>query len=239
MSGEPMEVAIALGIMVSELSDPAFRDRFITFEDIPTWVSFEGKTTLKEKVEISRNAPWGGSTNFAKAISMILDVAVTHKLTPEEIPDLIVFSDMQFDVADSSFNETMHAQLVRRFEDAGKEICGRPYGLPKIIYWNLRATSGFPVRATTPGTQLISGFSPSLLKLLFSGKSVELTPADTLRGCLDDERYNAVRAILSESKEGLLSLYNWTPPASTSAASEALPSAPSGGGGAFPPAPPL
>jgi Mg-chelatase subunit ChlD len=230
MSGTPMEVSIALGILVSELSDPAFRDRFITFHETPTWVSLEGLTCLKDKVVKTQAAPWGGSTHFKTALEMILRVAIEHRLSPEEIPDLIVFSDMQFNQA-GRFGETMHDVIKRRFAEAGVEICGRPYPAPKIIYWNLRGdTHGFPVQANTPNTQMLSGFSPSLLKLLLDGEPMvveevaedgtvtqrKITPEETLRKALDDERYNRIRAVLSESSEGVLSKYTFTPPMESS-----------------------
>jgi len=262
MSGEPMEVAIALGILVSELSDPAFKDRFITFHEQPSWVSLEGLKSLKDKVAKTRKASWGGSTNFNAAITMILDVAVQMSLTPEEIPDLIVFSDMQFDQADRGFNGTMHNLLVERFADAGTKICGRPYHVPKIIYWNLRSTGGYPVTASTPNTQLLSGFSPSLLKLLFSGQPLEteeeveieedvvqedgsvvkvktavkvkrgINPYETLRACLDDERYFLIREALSASEEGMLAAYSFERPPQEEAP-DPTPK-PSGGGGTDP-----
>ena len=215
MAGIPMIVAIALGIIVSELSNPAFRNRFITFETKPTWVSLEGLTSLRDKVVKTKGAPWGGSTNFEAALMMILSVAIEKKLAPEEIPDLIVFSDMQFNQA-GKYCETMHDLIKRRFAEAG-------YGLPKIIYWNLRAnTVGFPVQANAPNTQLLSGFSPSLLKLLLDGEPLiteevtsdgtvinkGITPEETLRKALDDENYDSIRSILSASNEGLLSKYS-------------------------------
>ena len=49
-----------------------------------------------------QRSPWGSNTNFEMAMEKILQVAVEAKLNPENIPDLIVFSDMQFDVARSS-----------------------------------------------------------------------------------------------------------------------------------------
>lgn len=79
MRGTPMEVSIALGILVSELSDPAFKDRFITFHETPTWVSLEGLTSLRDKVVQTQAAPWGGSTDFKAAMEMILKVAVEHR----------------------------------------------------------------------------------------------------------------------------------------------------------------
>ena len=222
MDGIPMIVAISLGILVSELSNPAFKNRFITFHENPTWVSLDGITSLRDKVVKTKGAPWGGSTNFEVALTMILKVAVEKKLTPEEIPDVIVFSDMQLNQA-GEYGETMHDLIKRRFAEAGKEICGRPYGIPKIIYWNLRAnTVGFPVQANAPNTQLLSGFSPSLLKLLLDGESLGteevtpdgtiinkgITPEETLRKALDDENYDSIRSILSASNEGLLSKYS-------------------------------
>lgn len=228
MSGTPMEVSIALGVLVSELSDRAFRDRFITFHETPTWVSLEGLTSLRDKVVKTQAAHWGGSTNFQAALEMILEVAVKHRLSPEEIPDLIVFSDMQFNQADRFF-EAMHDVITRRFAEAGVAIHGIPYRAPKIIYWNLRGdTRGFPVEANTPNTQMLSGFSPSLLKLLLDGEPLvieevaidgtvtrrEVTPAETLRKALDDERYDRIRSILSDSNEGVLSQYTFTPPLS-------------------------
>ena len=225
MDGTPMEVAIALGILVSEISDPAFKDHFITFETRPSWVSLKGINSIYDKVQKTKNAPWGGSTDFNAALEMILKVATDKKLSPDDIPDLIVFSDMQFNSA-GRYSETMHDVITRKFARAGMEICGKPYRAPKIIYWNLRGdTKGFPVQANTPNTQILSGFSPSLLKLLLNGESMvqeqinpdgsitttDITPLQTLRNALDDPRYDPIRVILSSSTERILSSFHFTP----------------------------
>ena len=48
----------------------------------------------------------------------------------------------------------------------------QPYDVQQI-YWNLRGdTVGFPVQTDTPNTQLISGFSVSLLKLFLTGDDI-------------------------------------------------------------------
>jgi hypothetical protein len=134
MGGTPMEVAIALGILVSELSEPSFRDRFITFETTPHWVSLQGLTSLRNKVVKTKESPWGNSTNFAKALELILNVAIENSLSPEDIPDLIAFSDMQFNVADSR-GETMHERMKRRFAEAGIEIVD-------ALIWHQRLFTG-------------------------------------------------------------------------------------------------
>lgn len=221
MQGIPMEAAIALGILVAKFSNKFFKDKIITFETNPQWVSIEGLTSLKDKVNIIKNAEWGGSTNFEAALELILQIAIDEKLNPEDIPNLIVFSDMQFNQA-GKYNETMHELIKRRFSETGLHICGREYSSPKIIYWNLRGnTNGFIVQGDTPNTILLSGNSPSLFKAILSGEpltmeevqedgtilSRQITPAETFKKIMDDTRYNPVREILSLSNEGVLSRY--------------------------------
>jgi Mg-chelatase subunit ChlD len=240
MSGIPMEVAVALGILVSELADPAFAHRVITFHENPSWCAFDPSASIAEKVAVAKAAPWGGSTNFEAAMEMILKVCVEAKLMPNDIPDLIVFSDMQFNQAQRSRGqwETHHQRLVRRFAETGRKVCGEPWRCPEITYWNLRGdTVGFPSSAGTPGVQLLSGFSPALLKLLLAGEPLqggggedvevevddgrggvvkkvvkqEKNPMEAVRKALDDVNYDAVREVLAASTEGALAEYTFTP----------------------------
>ena len=203
MHGTPMEVAIALGILTSEITSPAFRDRFITFEERPQWVVLEGSDSLQWKVYATKGARWGMSTNFAAAFELILSVAQKARLAPSDIPTLLVLSDMQFNMADSKY-ETMHERLTRRFAEVGMATVGLPYTIPQIIYWNLRGdTTNHAATADTLGVQMLSGFSPSLLKQVLNGEVQEgedqkITPYDTLRNVLDDSRYDPVRKILKE-----------------------------------------
>ena len=231
MTGTPMEVAIALGLLVSELAQKEFRSRVLTFETHPKWVDVAGCKTILDKVRKVQSADWGGSTNFEAACEQILEAAKRAKLKPDEIPDLIVFSDMQFDSAHRGGSNWLTAfeRLSQRFAAVGKEICGEPYAAPRIIFWNLRAnTVGFPVAKDTPNTQMLSGFSPALLKLVISGKdlveeeeevvapsgSVKLvrsgpTPAQTYRAALDDAAFDVVRLKLAELEEGPFAGYDF------------------------------
>ena len=232
MCGTPMEAAIALGILVSELSHAAFRHRALTFESQPSWVDLSGCAKIADKVRCLQRAPWGGSTDFEAACEMILQAAQAARLKPDEVPDLIVFSDMQFNQANGGGRgrwETHHERLTRRFAEVGRAVCGEPYAAPRIIYWNLRGdTAGFPVAADEPNTQLLSGFSPSLLKLVLSGKDIVAdekevampdgtvklvregpTPAETVRAALDDEAFDAVRLALAAVKHGPLAAYTF------------------------------
>ena len=59
MSGTPMEVAIALGILVSEITSPSYANRCLTFSSRPEWVEIDPSMSLEEKVRRVQNAPWG------------------------------------------------------------------------------------------------------------------------------------------------------------------------------------
>eukprot|EP01034_Spumella_vulgaris_P032809 gene32809-40495_t len=242
MNGIPMEVAIALGILVSEVNHPSFRDRLITFHENPSWVNLSSLATIGEKVALTRRAPWGGSTNIEKAFQLILKIVIENKLPVEEVPDLIIFSDMQFNMAvgysgygASASSQTQLEQIKELFHDAAMKICGTPYPPPKIIFWNLRGdTHGFPAQAESENVQMLSGYSPSLLKFVLEGEALlveeevievneegeevvtkttrKANPYDTLRKVLDDSRYDAIRSVLSASEEGMLVDYHFTPP---------------------------
>lgn len=199
MKGTPMTVAIALGILVTEVTHPTFRDRFITFHEKPSWCNLSGCKSLNEKVARSANADWGGSTNFIAAFELILQVAVDTKLPTCEMPDsLIVFSDMQFNEAVNNKSTTFDL-MKTRFADEG-------YTLPKIIFWNLRGdTCGFPVTADTDNVQMLSGFSPSLLKLILDGDPIEqssvedkplVSPAETYCKAIYDKLYDPIREVI-------------------------------------------
>jgi hypothetical protein len=208
MEGLPMEVAISLGILVSEITNPAFSDTFITFSTEPEWVSLKG-LTLQEKIKKTRMSPWGGSTDLMKAIEMILDIVVSKGLIENEIPDLMVFSDMQFDEANNNtMKETSYETIKQLFAEAGMKISGKPYRTPRIIFWNLRATTGSPVSASTENVQLISGFSPLLLKSIMNGD--DTSPEASYRLILDDKLYDPVREILNDSQENKLLYYQKT-----------------------------
>jgi len=229
MHGTPMEVAIALGLLVSEIASPGYGNRCLTFSAEPTWVELHSSMSLEEKVAKVQNSSWGYNTNFELAMEKILQVAVDTKLSPDDIPDLIVFSDMQFDQANSTGAswETHHGRIVRRFKEIGVKVCGKEWPAPHIVYWNLRGdTCGFPAQADMVGVTMLSGYSPSLLKLLLNGEPMEVeeeeeimeedgvvrkrmkkNPYSSVRKALDSEDYDKVRDILYGSEEGVLAKY--------------------------------
>merc|ERR1711998_792961 len=248
ISGEPMEVAIALGILISEVAQPSFRDRVITFESNPRWHKLNPAHDISQKVTSLQAAPWGGSTSIEKALELIYRVVKSNKLAMDEVPDMIVFSDMQFDQANGSCGgygygrnnnvsnwETTHQMIEKAFNKLGMEICGKPYDPPRIIYWNIRGNSSSgihaPVESDKENVQMLSGYSPALMKLVLAGELEEelveeetvdengavivkkvkkkITPYDTFRKAVDDECFDRVRVILDESTEEIFATYAW------------------------------
>jgi hypothetical protein len=217
MDGTPMEAAIALGLLTSEVAEGPFRNRVLTFDSNPTWVTFDDAMTIADKVMLLGNAPWGTSTNFIKAMRLLLFDLIQDKSSSsqQQRTDLLVLSDMQFDAAASDggvvFKKELSTQpmletIAAMFEDVGLPV-------PRIIFWNLRGdTRGFVAQHDSPNVQLLSGFSPALLKLVTDQEGdfdtrKPITPYETFRLAVDDAAYDPVRDVLRASDEGRLALY--------------------------------
>ncbi len=186
MSGVPMEVSVALGILVSEVNSPAFKDYVMTFHERPSWVDLSACTTLTDKVQKLGQAPWGGSTNFEAAFKLILQRLVESAVPVDEAPqDLLVLTDMGWNQAT---NGKFHIENIK------KQWLKAGYAVPRIIIWNLRAAyKEYHAKDTEEGVVTLSGWSPSILKVLQEGKLEMGNPWLTLRAVLDDVRYDPVR----------------------------------------------
>jgi Domain of unknown function (DUF2828) len=232
MNGVPMLVSIALAIGLSEITHPAFQNLVLTFHSTPTFHKLNATDTIVQKVRSLAGADWGTSTDFEKAYDLILDVALRHNLKREDFPSLVVFSDMQFDEAASRRSQqdlaTMNDVIHASFKKVAHELHWDDDSPSPIVYWNLRNTGGHPVDKDQEGAVLLSGFSPSLLKLVMQGdalkdneiefvqvdgttvtKKVRVTPEEILRKMLDDKLYDPVRLILASSEEGALADYRY------------------------------
>ena len=122
MWGRPMDVSIALGIGISEITHQSFRNMVMTFSERPQWFYFDEGDTIVDKVRKLEAAPWGTSTNFAKAYDLVLQVCKQNKLRREDMPSLVVFSDMQFDKASKGSSVTMFDHIRARVRAVGSTL---------------------------------------------------------------------------------------------------------------------
>jgi len=192
MEGDPMLVAIALGLQIAEKS--VLGKRVMTFSEKPTWVDLEPYPDFVSQVKVLQKSHWGMNTNFHLALDTILNVIVKNKFPASEVEDLVlvILSDMQMDRGDNCDKDTLYSIMKKKYADAGIKICGEPYNPPHILFWNLRSTSGFPSLSSDKNTSMMSGFSPALLKI-FCEKGIDalqtFSPWGILEESLKNERY--------------------------------------------------
>ncbi|CAI9115682.1 OLC1v1016657C1 [Oldenlandia corymbosa var. corymbosa] len=183
MSGIPMEVSVALGVLVSELSEEPWKGHVITFSENPSLQRVQGDS-LKDKTEFVRDMDWGGNTDFQKVFDQILKVAVEGKLKEEQmIRRLFVFSDMEFDQASLKPWETDYRTIVRKYREKGYGNC-----VPEIVFWNLRNSKATPASGDEKGVALVSGFSKNLLTLFLEDNG-ELSPVSVMVAATSKKEY--------------------------------------------------
>lgn len=211
MAGTPMTVAIALSILVSEINHPNFQNHVLTFSQSPTWINLADCLNLNSKVKKLKRADWGMNTDIIKAFKLILSVVKKNNLNPEDVPDLLILSDMQFDSASNSNTSTTFELIKNMFHKYGMETMNQPFPIPRIIFWNLRGdTKSVPETSNANNVQMLAGFSPSMLKCVLSSDDLNaFTPLSTFLKALADPAYDSLRNALKspDFNEGFLAEY--------------------------------
>ncbi len=178
-----MDVAVSLGMYISERNEGSFKDAFITFSNNPQLQYLTG--SLSERLLQLRRADWAMSTDLEAVFNLILHQAKMNNVPEGNMPTkILILSDMQFNQATRRDSLGAQSMIEAMYEEAG-------YTKPNIIYWNLNAKGGnFPVEFDKNGTALVSGFSPSILKSLLGGKN--MTPESIMMDTVNDDRYSVV-----------------------------------------------
>lgn len=185
------EVATSLAIYFSERCRGAYKDKFITFSENPKYIDLSKCKTLREKLNYIFSWSECANTNIARTMDLILDVAVKNNLKESDIPRILIISDMEFDYQVKCCDENGYGiddtvlmkQIEKKFNNAG-------YKMPKISYWNVcNRSGGIPCTSRDSGVSIVSGFSPSAIKMVLSNKD---SPYDALCEVLNDKRYDKV-----------------------------------------------
>jgi len=178
-----MDVAISLGLYISEKNTGAFQDAFITFSERPHLQYLKGN--LKERFNQLESSEWGMSTDLESVFKLILKKAKSENLDASEMPEqIMILSDMQFNEAISDPSLTAYSMIRENFEEAG-------YAMPEIVFWNLQSRDrNVPVSFDEAGTALISGFSPAILTSLLNGTGI--TPVLIMDETLNKPRYSKI-----------------------------------------------
>lgn len=185
----PMDIAIGLSLLVANTVKGVFHNHILTFHEKPTFHLVYDGSSLYDRYKRLESADWGGSTNLQATFDLILNKAVNHKLSQNDMPKrVVIISDMQFDSIDRGSSMTNFEMIKKKYSDSG-------YTMPSIVFWNVcGSSSDFPVSVRDNGTALISGFSVDIMSSFIDGK--EFSPYSTLRDTLDSERLAPIRSVL-------------------------------------------
>jgi hypothetical protein len=183
MSGRPMATSIGLAIYFAERNRGAFANVFMTFSSQPDFVKIVGET-LYEKVRNAQKTYWQMNTDIEKAFVKILDVAVSNKISQDEMPkSLIIISDMEFDEATGRDKKTYYQHMRDLYNSKG-------YELPKVIFWNVQARQDTFHAEMKDGVQFASGQSQSVFKALLDNSN--LGAYELMVNVLNDPVYDEV-----------------------------------------------
>jgi hypothetical protein len=172
MSGVPMTVAIALGLLSLNASNG---QEVISFSAKPV-IHQITSTTLCDQVKSMIRLDWGSHTDIDRVFQMILGME-------QRIDRIFIFSDMQFDMAVGG---------ATNFQSARDLFQSRNRELPNIVFWNLRGdTNNFPVRTNDEGALMLSGYSPNLLQSLLENKT--LSPLQLMFEIIHHPRYDCIQ----------------------------------------------
>jgi hypothetical protein len=189
----PYWVSMALGILGSQLCSGAFRGRLMTFDSEPAWHLFPEGGDLFACMDTLHDSGIGVglSTNFEAAMRLVLETLRSDSVPAGEEPEnLLVLTDMGWDMASSGIWETHVERLRAEFAAGG-------WRMPTIVVWNLAAqySGDYHATADVPGVAMLSGWSAAQFSVI-QREIRQLTALEVLRMELDDSRYDAVRRAL-------------------------------------------
>ena len=191
-----LDVAISLGLYVSERMGGVFKDTFMTFSGTPEMLKLKGD--LDQRYSQMSRGDWGMNTDIGAVFKLILNAAVNGKVDQKEMPTkILILSDMEFDACVTTGTQKSNgrwgsggsAVSVSAMEFIEKEYAAAGYKVPQIVFWNLSGRSGnSPVTYNKVGAALVSGFSPSIVKSVLGGE--EMTPISIMLKTVMVTRYD-------------------------------------------------
>ena len=176
-----LEIAVSLGLYFADKNKGKFKDCFLTFSDKTELLNLKG--AINQKIDQMVSSDWGMSTNLHAAFVQILNTAVKNKVPQAEMPEtLMIFSDMQFNQC-VKYDDSAMEMIARKYSEAG-------YELPKVVFWNLKASGNAPVKFDKGGTALVSGFSPAIAASVLGADPDAFSPEAIMLKAVMNSRYD-------------------------------------------------
>jgi hypothetical protein len=153
---KPVTVALALGLLISNINTGFLHKKVITFSCEPTFFTIVGDTLCEQLNSITK-MNFGLNTNFLK----IADLLISNNYILGNYKKIICLSDMQFDENCDDDKHTSHNNFIEKFTNYNLEC-------PQIIYWNINSNyNNFPINTSIENVAILSGFSEQLLNTVF------------------------------------------------------------------------
>lgn len=177
-----MDVAVSLGLYLSDKNTGPFNGTFLTFSSAPKLIHLEGN--IVQKVQQMVGSEWGMSTNLEAALRKILTVAIQGNVPQEEMPEfLLILSDMQFNACVKNAYSSALDMVRSEYASAG-------YTMPNVVFWNLNSHDNTPAKCNEEGVALVSGFSPAITKAVLEADRNQFTPMGIMMKTIMNPRYD-------------------------------------------------
>ena len=173
-SGSPLNVAMALTLLISSKSDEPFKNKVITFADNPDLVQITGDTPT-EKVLCLKSMQWDYSFNLAAIHALLVKNATKM---PKQV----------FIFTDNKFPHNLH----RDYSEILKKFDSRP---EHIFYWNLGSwgSCSYNLDYHDTGLVIINGFTNELFNTIT--RTGHLYPWLILKSLLANKAYSKIRLV--------------------------------------------
>lgn len=194
-----IEIAMSLGLYFSAINSGYWRNHVMSFGSMPEVYCLPENASLLQKLITATRYNDCGSTDIERVFDLVLSTAIKNDLPQEEIPALIIFSDMEFNGAmcfnNGSYYGTAEDVKIKLFTHIAEKYRAAGYKLPKLYFWNICGrTNTLPIIENDLGLGLISGYSQQIADMVVSKK---LDPYGIIIEKLDAERYDPVRKALA------------------------------------------
>lgn len=184
MMGDPINIAISLGLYCAERAKGPFANHYISFSSRPQLIECRG-VDFCDKVQRIYRTNLCENTNIKAGFDLLLNTALNYHMKQEDLPqNIIIVSDMQVDWADKKFvshKTTLMEGIRREWALAG-------YKMPHLIYWNVNASKN-TILDSDPDVSYVSGASPSIFESILMGK----TGYELMMNALNKDKYKEIK----------------------------------------------
>lgn len=187
MYGDPINVAISLGMYTAERAGGPFKDHFISFSRNPKLIKIEGADFV-DKVERIYRQNLCENTNLTGVFDLLLSYIISGKASATDLPDtIVVISDMEIDyMAEGPWRHGIN-NINTEMEKIRQIWTSYGVKMPKLVYWNVDARQN-TILEKGENISFVSGLSPSTFKSIITGK----TGVELMLDALLSERYENI-----------------------------------------------